>query len=240
MDRSGEVANNTEKYNPTNYILKLKTTTATLALLASLGLATTSANAALVIRTDTNATDWLLQTTESAGSQTFGGNVITSTVGRTGTWSRGVVGQPAYGFIQWSSAGAGASTPATATGTWTFTNLAAGQYDVATTFRANGASNVRHTVNGAEFFVDQSTQPSVSDGPSFTTNYVGQRAHDYNFITIDSVTVAEGGSITVTLDNSNTAQTLAMDTVGITPVPEPTTTALLGLGGLALILRRRK
>ena len=26
----------------------------------------------------------------------------------------------------------------------------------------------------------------------------------------------------------------------ITPVPEPSTTALLGLGGLALILRRRK
>ena len=222
--------------------MKMKTTTTTLAALASLGLAATSANAALVINADTDATEWLLQTSESPGSQSFGGNTVTSTVAQTtGTWSRGVVGQPAYGFIQWSSAGAGASTPATATGTWTFTNLAAGQYDVATTFRANGASNVRHTVNGAEFFVDQSTQPSVSAGPSFTTNYVGQRAHDYNFITIDSVTVAEGGSITVTIDNSNTASNIAMDTVGITAtIPEPTTTALLGLGGLALILRRRK
>jgi hypothetical protein len=222
--------------------MKLKTTTTTLAALASLGLAATSANAALVIRADTNSTDWLLQTSEGAGSQTFEGNTVTSTVGQTtGTWSRGVVGQPAYGFIQYSTAGAGAATPATATGTWSFTNLAAGAYDVATTFRANGASSVRHTVNGAEFFVDQSTQPAVSAGPSFTTNYIGQRAHDYNFITLDTVTVTEGGSITVTIDNSNTASLIAMDTVGITAaVPEPTTTALLGLGGLALILRRRK
>ena len=30
------------------------------------------------------------------------------------------------------------------------------------------------------------------------------------------------------------------DTISIALVPEPTTTALLGLGGLALILRRRK
>jgi hypothetical protein len=221
--------------------MKLKTTATTLTLLTCLGLATISANAALVLRTDTDATEWLLQTSESAGSETFLGNLITSTVDRTGTWSRGVVGPPAYGFIQYSTAGAGAATPATATGTWTFTNLAAGQYDVATTFRENGASNVRHTVNGAEFFVDQSTQPAANAGPSFTDDYNGGRSGVFNFITIDSVTVAEGGSITVTLDNSNTASTIAMDTVGITAaIPEPTTTALLGLGGLALILRRRK
>ena len=31
-----------------------------------------------------------------------------------------------------------------------------------------------------------------------------------------------------------------VDNVNLTAVPEPTSTALLGLGGLALILRRRK
>ncbi|MEJ6778474.1 MAG: PEP-CTERM sorting domain-containing protein [Akkermansiaceae bacterium] len=33
---------------------------------------------------------------------------------------------------------------------------------------------------------------------------------------------------------------LAINTVKLTQVPEPTITALLGLGSLALILRRRK
>ena len=33
---------------------------------------------------------------------------------------------------------------------------------------------------------------------------------------------------------------LVINSVKLTQVPEPTTTALLGLGGLALILRRRK
>ena len=198
-----------------------------------------SSHAALVLRIDTDGTEWLIQTSEADGSQSFQGNNVTSTVGRTGTWSRGVVGQPAYGFIQYSTGGAGAATPATATGTWAFTNLAAGQYDVATTFRANGASNVRHTVNGVEFFVDQSAQPGALEGPSFTTNYVGDRPHDYNFVILDTVTVAEGGSITVIIDNSNNTGTLAMDSVGLTLVPEPSTT-LLGAFGSLLLLRRRR
>ena len=126
--------------------------------LAAIAMATIvgAANAALVFDTDTDGTDWLIQTSENPGSQTFEGNTVTSSVDRTGTWSRGVVGQPAYGFIQFSTAGAGNPAAATATGTWTFSNLAAGQYDVVTTFKANGASNVRHTVNGVEVFVDQS------------------------------------------------------------------------------------
>ena len=36
------------------------------------------------------------------------------------------------------------------------------------------------------------------------------------------------------------AQQVLLDDIVITGVPEPSTTALLGLGGLALILRRRK
>lgn len=204
-----------------------------------MGAMSVPSHAALVLRTDTDGTEWLIQTSESTGSQSFQGNDVTSSVSRTGTWSRGVVGQPAYGFIQYSVGGAGAATPATATGTWAFTNLAAGQYDVATTFRANGASNVRHTVNGVEFFVDQSAQPGALEGPSFTTNYIGDRAHAYNFVTLDTVTVAQGGSITVIIDNSNNTATLAMDSVGLTLVPEPSS-ALLGVLGLLLVLRRQR
>ncbi len=33
---------------------------------------------------------------------------------------------------------------------------------------------------------------------------------------------------------------IAIDQIAINPIPEPSSTALLGLGGLALILRRRK
>jgi hypothetical protein len=212
--------------------------TALVTALAGLAL-TGAANAALVIDTDTDGTDWLIQTTETGGSQTFEGNSVTSTASRTGTWSRGVVGQPAYGFIQHSTGGAGDPAAATATGTWTFSNLAAGQYDVATTFKANGASNVRHTVQGVEVLVDQSGQPGANEGPSFTTNYVGDRPFDYNFVIIDTVTVAANGSITVTIDNSNNTGTLAMDSVGLTLVPEPGSLALLGLGGLMITRRRR-
>lgn len=199
----------------------------------------TPVHAALVIKSDTDETDWLLQTSESAGSLTFEGNTVTSTVINAG-FTRGVVGPPAYGFVERSVGGAGAEAPATVTGTWTFTNLAAGSYDVVATFRARGASSVRYTVNGGEVFVDQSGQPDANEGPSFTEDYNGGRTGTFNFTTIGSaLNITEGGSITVTIDNSNTASTISMDTVGIRLVPEPGA-PILGALGVLLLLRRRR
>jgi hypothetical protein len=248
VDQSGELAKNLKKKinKPTNYIMKL----ITLTTLASIGLAATSANAATLLDIDTSGTEWLITTSESAGSVSYNGNTVTSTIDRNGNgdvnqapWSRGVVGGNAYGFTQYSVDGAGAGLAADSTGTWTFSNLAAGQYDIATAFQTAGGSSVRYAVNGAEVFVDQSTGPGAATGPTFSGNYNSSRTNDIFFTMIgSSVAISEGGSITVTIDNSNNAagSRSKMDSVAITAVPEPTTTALLGLGGLALILLRRK
>ena len=48
------------------------------------------------------------------------------------------------------------------------------------------------------------------------------------------------GSGVILLSIDNTSKTSRINGLEISAVPEPTTTALLGLGGLALILRRRK
>jgi len=51
--------------------------------------------------------------------------------------------------------------------------------------------------------------------------------------------LADGTTDTATITIDNSGQVNAL-TVSIIPVPEPSSTTLLGLGGLALILRRRK
>ncbi len=50
------------------------------------------------------------------------------------------------------------------------------------------------------------------------------------------------GNVVITLSNTSPAgdNTVNYSNIVVDAVPEPSTTALLGLGGLALILRRRK
>ena len=238
--------------------MKKKTITKTTLSLATamgcLGLAATSANAVTLIDTDTGNTDWLLQTNENQGPSTlYEGNLVATTIDRDGLgdgnnapWSRGVVGGNASGFIQYQVDGAGTGLAATSTGTWTFSNLAAGLYDVATSFHPSGGSNIRYTVNGGEVFVDQSTTPAANAGPTFSGNYDNSRTNDIFFTTIGtSLAITEGGTITITVDNSDNvgAQRTLMDSVGVTRVsaiPEPSTFGLLGLGALGMILRRRR
>jgi hypothetical protein len=50
----------------------------------------------------------------------------------------------------------------------------------------------------------------------------------------------EGQLLNIQLQSPNSGGSVYIDNVSLNLVPEPSTTALLGLGGLALILRRRK
>ncbi len=84
---------------------------------------------------------------------------------------------------------------------------------------------------------------SVSDGGG-TQNYSGTNTSRWTAGTLEAAgTVFSdlqtdgSGNITVTYSDPNA---LAMNAIVLEAVPEPSTTALLGLGGFALILRRRR
>ncbi|MEZ7956382.1 MAG: PEP-CTERM sorting domain-containing protein [Rubritalea sp.] len=68
----------------------------------------------------------------------------------------------------------------------------------------------------------------------------------YNYVLFENVEADGSGNILFTgtagdnLDGSVDAHRFGLNGLQINQVPEPSTTALLGLGGLALILRRRK
>jgi len=58
--------------------------------------------------------------------------------------------------------------------------------------------------------------------------------------TADASQVGDQISIRIAETSDSTARDLFIDTMSLSSVPEPGSTSLLGLGGLALILRRRK
>ena len=60
--------------------------------------------------------------------------------------------------------------------------------------------------------------------------------------TADKFTIAGLGAEGVgwTLDITNNAPGTGRDSIVLTVLPEPSSTALLGLGGLALMLRRKR
>ena len=73
----------------------------------------------------------------------------------------------------------------------------------------------------------------------------GSGARSTYSLTLDSGTsVADGQTLFLAFQNTsganNPVERLLLDDVSVAAVPEPGSTALLGLGGLTLILRRRK
>jgi hypothetical protein len=111
--------------------------------------------------------------------------------------------------------------------TLTFTGLDAGMtYDfLAYGARGNGGVGVTYTATGAN--TENGSISSVSDNGTETVNLTGITANGSNEITFVVTDLGGAGALNFLQITSS-------------PIPEPSSTALLGLGGLALILRRRK
>ncbi|WP_227021248.1 PEP-CTERM sorting domain-containing protein [Oceaniferula marina] len=106
--------------------------------------------------------------------------------------------------------------------------------DVIDSFKTGtGANTIDIQVNG--LFADGSV------GPSATTDGDGWRRREDGWdndavLSFDGFTADQNGEFVITLSGGNpTIQGLVL-----TAVPEPSSSALVGIGGLALILRRRK
>jgi hypothetical protein len=155
-------------------------------------------------------------------------------------------------------------------GNWGFVGLmisAAPQYDYISgttdsyTLRMNalGSGNFQFAVwrtvgDGGTYALDTGTSQTFSG--SYVLDIERNGAGEYEFFANDALlyttTVAASGDdfYDATAKDSllnyqmimggDGAMTATVDDFGVVAVPEPSTTALLGLGGLALILRRRK
>jgi len=239
--------------------MKMKTTSTTLAALASLGLAATSANAAITVTADHiqgtpthTVQSTLLAIDVPTGTQTgpagpnwaddaddgfsLPSGSSSTDLGRVGWEPDGTSISPSgQGFLQKDMSA-----------TYTF-DLADGTvvHNVYSTWGFQGNSGSGHTYTDDE---GSSTYTRVA--AASTNNLILQwtdsasDTHDANFerIFAGDITVTGGNGYVVTFTAADTTSFPFVDAVVIdyTPVPEPTTTALLGLGGLALILRRRK
>jgi hypothetical protein len=81
--------------------------------------------------------------------------------------------------------------------------------------------------------------PTDGAASNINKNAVGVVAADFDNSVI-SFTPDGSGNATVLLTSASTSQFLTFSGMQLDAVPEPSGAALLGLGGLALLLRRRK
>jgi hypothetical protein len=92
---------------------------------------------------------------------------------------------------------------------------------------------------------DNTTTSSISqlvDAQDVSTPGSSTFTEGYNYVLFSNVEATVGGVISFTGvgDPGDTGRRLHLNGLQINQVPEPSSAALLGLGGLALILRRRK
>jgi len=103
------------------------------------------------------------------------------------------------------------------------------------TFTLNGA------ITGANFITFEfSNAITVADDTEYTVGWVYYQGSGVDRLGYDENT--DGGRLSVTTDPYGGASSrgISFSIQGTETIPEPSSTALLGLGGLALILRRRK
>ncbi|MFD2158829.1 PEP-CTERM sorting domain-containing protein [Rubritalea tangerina] len=114
---------------------------------------------------------------------------------------------------------------------FTVTNIGYATYTAVLYFStdAGGGTYGNFTVNGV------GPQTSTGTKEQYGTNPIWD---DTNSLVITGLT----GDLVVdgTRDGANRATIAGFQIIDTTAIPEPTSTALLGLGGMALILRRRK
>ncbi len=239
--------------------MKLNKTTATLAALASLGLTAISTHAAVLLGgfDGTNNAGPAIQDASVAGlvTVTLSGAGAAGNFGDlSGLWgstdfnpdpSTAVTGEAPNGNKAWN---------VVQDGTWnialTVTNNSA--FDLTleqlhiNVRIDNSASDILHDVtyvSGDLAETDGTLITQVNTGPAPNFNMVGYST-SLSSGGITDLTLASGESATISyaVSNTNGSAWVRADNFAISGslVPEPTTTALLGLGGLALILRRRK
>ncbi|MGB0991312.1 MAG: PEP-CTERM sorting domain-containing protein [Akkermansiaceae bacterium] len=126
--------------------------------------------------------------------------------------------------------------------TYSYTGLAAGTYNVYLTWYSNGDTSATGVMaNG----VNLGAIP-LTPGPDTTNGFeaydeVNDLATEFEpFQLVGTATVTGAGTLDVVLTPQGANGFGRYDAVAISSVPEPSSAALLGLGGLTLILRRRK
>ena len=158
-------------------------------------------------------------------------NDATMTYTQVGSWSN--VGETDH----WgSNAKFGNSTGATVT--WDFLGLANGIYEVAVSWShgSNRPADAPFSVQG-DSAIPVNQKVIASGGPTLNDG-----TDDIPFALLTTTAIVTDGTLDVVLTDTvggnpfPTADAVAIRQV----VPEPSSTALLGLGGLALALRRRR
>ena len=105
-------------------------------------------------------------------------------------------------------------------------------------YTLDSAVDFKYQIDGGGYTSMFATSKNASDGGA---NIDGTALSDtFAQFTHDIVGTGSTLDIQITWNLPDSNQSTFIDDVQVTAVPEPTTTALLGLGGLALILRRRK
>ena len=168
-----------------------------------------------------------IDTTGTAGAYTAGG--LTFTLGT--------------GWLAYSAQGgainnlSGDRIYTTSTATMTISGLVdGGTYNLAL---LNALGSVTHASWDATIGMDTKSVSAASSAPG--TGNGALTFTDGVTHALFSDVVATGGSITFTADYTGASGgAAALAGLQIEAVPEPSTTALLGLGGFALIFRRRK